>query len=506
MIASRLVRGRIWFVPAVAALAVCLLAGPSQAGAIHIVFGDDGRSERVETAVLGGVTYFSLGDIARAIGAARHWNTRTRKLVLSVGEHRMTVSADNMFITLDQSVYSIHHPVRIVDGRFWVPPGFLTSIVGRLTNSEVTWKPGDDAAWVTHLGAAVLSVGTDEQPEGTVVSVGLNDAVEFRVESVRSGQIDVYIAGAQMPDTLVVEQGAGDVSQVYFSELPSGVLARILTSGSAATYSAALKSHPHRIEVLVRSGRAEASGGTGVVPMPRLRSEHNVFPGGMDLGGDDGIQTVIIDPGHGGLDVGAVGATGLLEKDIALEVANELADFLRKEGFYVFMTRRSDSFVPLERRAEIANMAVADIFVSIQCGAHHSSVAAGHQVSYYAPGNDRESHVGRSSPVGLHYVRPGEPRPAAADLLWKRVQTAYSSDSRVLAAGIADRLEAVLDVPGRGVRGHDLIVLSGCAMPAVVVEVGYITNRSEAALLADESYRRTVARAISRGITDFVRD
>jgi len=485
---------------------MCLLAGPAPAGTIRIVFGDEGRSERVETAVRDGVTYFSLGDVARAIGAARHWNTRTRKMVLSVGEHRMTVSADNMFITLDQSVHNIHHPVRIVDGRFWVPPAFLTSIVGRLTNSEVTWKPGGDAAWVTHLGAAVLSVGIEEQTEDTAVIIGLNDAAEFRVESVRSGQIDVYIAGAQMPDTLAIEQGTGDVSRVYFSELPTGVLARILTSGSASTYSAALRSRPHRIEVLVRSGPSEASGRTAVVPMPRLRSEHGIAPGGIDLGGDDGIQTVIIDPGHGGRDLGAVGPTGLLEKNIALELANEVADFLRKEGFYVFMTRRSDSFVPLERRAEIANMAVADIFVSIQCGAYHSSVAAGHQVSYYALGDERESHVGRSSPAGLHYVKPGEPRPAAADLLWERVQTAYSSESRMLAADIGKRLEAVLDVPGRGVRGQDLVVLSGCAMPAVVVEVGYITNRHEAALLEDESYRWTVAGAIARGIADFARD
>jgi N-acetylmuramoyl-L-alanine amidase len=490
----------------VAALVLSVLTGPAPAGTIRIVFGDEGQSERVETAVREGVIYFNLADVAHAIGAARHWNTRTRKMVLSVGEHRVTVSADDMFITLDQSVCNVHHPVYIADGRFWVPPAFLTGIVGRLTNSDVAWKPGDDAAWVTHLGAAVVSVGIDEYAEGTAVVIGLNDAAEFRVESVRSGQIDVYIADAQMPDTLAIEQGTGDVSQVYFSELPSGVLARILTSGSAGSYSAALRSHPHRIEVLVRSGSREASDRTAVVPMPRLRSEHGALSGMTDLGDDDGIQTVIIDPGHGGRDVGAVGPTGLLEKDVALELANELADLLRKEGFYVFMTRSSDSFVPLDRRAEIANMALADIFVSIQCGAYHSSAAAGHQVSYYTLRDERESHVGRSSPVGLHYVKPGEPRPAAAELLWKRVQTAYSSESRMLAADISERLEAVLDVPGRGVRGQDLIVLSGCAMPAVVVEVGHITNGKEAALLADESYRWTVARAIARGITDFARD
>ncbi len=483
-----------------------LLPGSVQAGAIRIVFPDDGRSERVETAERDGVTYFSLADVARAIGAARHWNARARKMVLSVGEHRVTVSADNAFITVDQTVMNVHHPARIADGGFWVPPAFLTSIVARITNSEVTWTPGDDGVWVTHLGAAVLNAVVEGQAEGTAVVIGLNDSAEFRVESVRSGQIDVYIKGARMPDTLAIEHGAGVVSQVFFSKLPTGVLARILTSRSAGTYSAVLRSHPHRIEVLVRGGSIETADRTAFVPMPGLRSEQGVASGATDLPGYDGIETVIIDPGHGGRDPGAVGIGGLLEKDVALALANELANILREDGFYVFMTRSADSFVPLERRAEIANMAAADIFVSIQCGAYHSAVAAGHSVSYYALRDDAEPHVGRSSQVGLRYMRSGAPRSAAAGFQWKRVQTAYSSKSRMLASDIGERLDRALDVPGRGTRGQELIVLSGCAMPAVVVEVGFITNGNEASLLADESHVRTVAGAIARGITDFTRD
>ena len=90
--------------------------------------------------------------------------------------------------------------------------------------------------------------------------------------------------------------------------------------------------------------------------------------------------------------------------------------------------------------------------------------------------------------------------------MWERVQTTYLVESRTLAAHIGERLDAVLDVPGRGTRGQELIVLSGCAMPAAVVEVGYITNGSEASLLADENHLRTVAGAIARGIADFARD
>ena len=72
----------------------------------------------------------------------------------------------------------------------------LKRIVGQITNSEVTWSPGDDGVWVTHLGAVVLSAATEVQAEGTAVIIGLNDSAEFRVESVRSGQIDVYVADA----------------------------------------------------------------------------------------------------------------------------------------------------------------------------------------------------------------------------------------------------------------------------------------------------------------------
>ena len=277
--------------------------------------------------------------------------------------------------------------------------------------------------------------------------------------------------------------------------------ADIRVGGGATSFEAGLFHDPYRIEILVGSGH-DASFMT-----PALKERQGLLPAGRDVLGawDPDVETIMIDPGHGGRDPGASGPAGSAEKDATLALALELSRALQREGYYVFMTRSSDSYVPLKRRAELSNLAAADIFVSLQADGWYSQSAGGFRVAYHAPTAVRWRPHGRSRGAGLRYVEGAEAGGNESGLEWEHVQDAFRDESRQLARSVHDRMAEDLAVSDRGVAARSLSVLSGCAMPAIMIEIGFISNGGDEERLADEEFRRDAARAIARGIVDYHR-
>jgi len=176
--------------------------------------------------------------------------------------------------------------------------------------------------------------------------------------------------------------------------------------------------------------------------------------------------TIVVDPGHGGRDPGALGRGPVVEKTINLDIAQELAERLKSRGARVVMTRNADKFIELDARAAVADRTKADLFVSI-----HADSAK------------------RSSATGM---------------------TVYISRSASNASRQAgDQIGSALRRAGfqfRGVQGAGYRVLVGHSRPAVLVECGFISNHSEATALADPDYRERVAAAIAEGIADHFGD
>jgi N-acetylmuramoyl-L-alanine amidase len=304
-----------------------------------------------------------------------------------------------------------------------------------------------------------------------------------------------------LSDTLVVPEGLGHVSGVSVREVEGGVEATVSVSDAVRVYSAVYRRGPSRIEV-----EAEAAGGSGI-SSPPLLEPRSLLPDSDEMfgGTGGGIQTVMLDPGGGGHEAGSVGRAGLTSKEVNLALAREIGEYLQDQGYYVFMTRHGDTHLTLKRRAEIANLAGANVFVSVQCGAHMSGAVGGFRVLYYEPRPDvvrGRRGAERGGLVRRHRGR--EPSPADA-LLWESVQSEYVQESRGLARAVHRRLDAAIDRPDRGVRRANLLVLGGCAMPAVQIEAGFITNGTDESLLSDRDYLRAVARSIALGIMDFTR-
>lgn len=219
-------------------------------------------------------------------------------------------------------------------------------------------------------------------------------------------------------------------------------------------------------------------------------------------------RTVVIDPGHGGKDSGAVGPTGLMEKDVVLDIALKVKELFKTDPQYnVILTRDKDIFIPLNERTEIANRAGADLFVSIHANASANSYAKGIE-TYILNWTDDEEAIrvaARENAISVKKMR--QLKGELGFMLASLEREAKRDDSVKLAGYIHTRMtEALKNSFSRsdnGVKQALFYVLVGAQMPSCLLEVSYISNPEEERLLADEYYRMKIAQSIVNGIKDY---
>ncbi|RJO65356.1 MAG: hypothetical protein C4540_01580 [Candidatus Omnitrophota bacterium] len=221
------------------------------------------------------------------------------------------------------------------------------------------------------------------------------------------------------------------------------------------------------------------------------------------------IKRIVIDAGHGGKDPGAISASGLREKTVNLDIAKRLAKLLKDEGFSVYLTRSTDTFVPLSVRTATANSFKADLFISIHSNANRVRSMNGFEVYYVSPAvNDTErgfSAIGKEIP-SVKAVELVSASPQLKATLWDMVYTHNRGESIQLGRLICRSVAGVLDNQILGLKGARYYVLRGTDMPALLIEVGFLSNSREERLLGDGLYRQRIAQGINEGIVRYVRE
>jgi N-acetylmuramoyl-L-alanine amidase len=220
----------------------------------------------------------------------------------------------------------------------------------------------------------------------------------------------------------------------------------------------------------------------------------------------DKIKKVVIDPGHGGKDPGAVGPRGLLEKDVVLAVGKKLAKILReKYNIEVVLTRKSDVFIPLEQRTAIANSSNADLFISIHANASRRKSAKGIETYILNWTSDEESLrvAARENSISLKKMKKaqGDLQMILQDLARdnkkdESMKLAYNVQNSMVDT-LSNDYKRVVDL---GVKQALFYVLVGAEMPSILVEISFISNREEEKRLSQKKYRSKIAEAIARGV------
>ena len=213
------------------------------------------------------------------------------------------------------------------------------------------------------------------------------------------------------------------------------------------------------------------------------------------------VKTIVIDPGHGGKDPGAVSQTRQ-EKRIVLNLSRTLRDLLVKKGYNVRLTRETDVFLPLRKRTQFATNQKADLFISIHTNASISNKAAGIETYYLALASDESARI-----TAMRENAGAEYNMKELDALVGRIlKESKSTESRRLAELIQAQLTSGKQVRNRGVKHAPFVVLIGTKVPAVLVEVGFISNPTEGKKLTTKAYQRQLATSIAKGIEQYIKN
>ena len=408
-------------------------------------------------------------------------------VILTLAETRVVAGPDNPVAIVGQEIVELSQPpVQDEAEGLLVPVDLLSASYGELLDFRFEWSREAGRLTARRRQAATLPVTVDVVHLQGVTTVVLRFPEPFDYELVeRRDAVEVRPSRDRFqppfPEPRVADPLVADVRV-------TGDRVRIELAPETRAESYVLE-QPFRLVF-------------DVVRMERDQAEAEEVPEIEPLEPHQGIRTIVIDPGHGGGESGAVGPAGEAEKDLTLELAHALrARLVERFPVRVVLTRDEDASLPLDTRSAIANQNKADLFVSIHLNSSLGSRARGAETFFLS----MEASDARAAEVAA-----AENRAAAAGdedplydlqlILWDLAQSYHLAASQRVAALIQEELNTTLGLRDRGVKQAPFRVLMGAAMPAVLVELGFLSNPEEEERLKDPAYRGELVEALVRAI------
>ena len=361
--------------------------------------------------------------------------------------------------------------------------------------------------------ARLTGVRHYSDPTHTRVVLDLDRSVQFQTGEVHQPErlfIDLqgvdepgYLDGAEFrghEQVVAIEGGA--VARVRIALTQPGVVRVVMDfsdSGHYTLFTLGSEGEPFRIVVDVPTATVASRVKSDRRPPKR---EGDSISEQLGLG----VQRVVLDPGHGGTDPGAIGRTGVAEKWLTLQLSLTLAERLRATGYEVLLTRQDDSTLTLPKRTEFANGVDADVFISIHINSARNRKLRGFETYYLDMAIDpiaaetaaRENASGEAGSMG-----------DLGEMLETIMKNDFQGVSSELASSIQDSLvmhvaKSYGNVHDLGVKTAPFFVLVGAGMPAVLVEASFVSNEEEEEWLKSAAYRSELAEAIEIGLQSYI--
>jgi N-acetylmuramoyl-L-alanine amidase len=395
-------------------------------------------------------------------------------------------------ITVNGSPIMLDAPVRVRKGVWLVPESFVEQVRPRSVSASVSAPsaaPAPSVMTAARTPVALEDLRHRSYPSFTRLVIETSGPLSYRVEAPGTKEARIrllLLAGFPRAH----EIGDGFIDELRLERAGDDALLRVVFEGASGEIRASTLADPPRL-VLDFARPAE--------PTPRDRRE-SVAP----------LRVVVLDAGHGGHDTGAVGPGGLQEKDLVLDVTRRVARLLEdKLDVKVVLSRDADHFVTLRDRTTFANRERADLFVSIHANAHRETASTGVETYFLSSeatdGAARQVAALENSVVQLEKTsaRPSGRLDAVKAILWDLAQSEFQQESSRLAEVVQDSMTQSLRIPNRGVKQAGFYVLGGAAMPAILIEIGFVTNPKEERRLKETKYRDEIARAIFAGLAEY---
>jgi len=442
--------------------------------------------------------FVSARNVVEALGGRITWFPALKLMTININGHTSRLVIDDPSLEMDKKVISLEMPARILENRVMIP----LEVIKIIAEVDIKWENQTKTLSINTIRPYLLKVRSYSHPDKTRVAIDLSEKTEFRADKLINPDrifIDIMGSIAKLEDTSKqIKIDDGVIKTVRTAQFNQEITRVVFDLYQEARYELFSLIEPDRVVIdIFKSGKEAAVSET----LP-VKPEGKTAPGPEITG----KRVVIIDPGHGGKDPGAIGPTGLKEKEVTLGIALYLEKLLKGAGIRTYLTRSKDEFIYLEARTNFANQKNGFVFVSLHANSvlNHRPSAKGIETfvlsSKYIGASardvaDRENRASRAHPevdTDLALI--------IADLE-ESANIKYSLD---FAEIVQKKLANYLKLEDRGVKQAPFVVLKGANMVAVLVEIAFISNPKEEKLLKNKEFKQKSAQALFEAIKYYI--
>jgi N-acetylmuramoyl-L-alanine amidase len=472
-------------------------AQPPSTPAPYTVLSSEGRKP-LAVRLMGGQEMFALDDLASLFHLTVREDTLAGGLTVAVRSQTIVLTPGQNLASVGGRLIALPAaPVR--DGRSWfVPVDFVPRALAPSLGTRLELRKPSRLILVGDVRVPRIS-GTVE-PQGSLVRVTLDVAPTTPHAIAQEGQRLFIKFDAEGLDAALPASSVPDLVQnIRVGDVPASI---VLDLGPrfGSFRASDLPGERGAIKVVIDVIASTTATPPPVTPTPPPIA----VPPLVDITPPTGIRTVVVDAGHGGQEDGAHGPGGILEKNVTIGVARRLKAALEARlGIRVILTRESDTTVGLDERAAVANNNKADLFVSLHANASVRPSASGAEVFYLSleEYGDQALRVAKGETEALPVVGGGT-RDIEV-ILWEMAQVRYIEQSAVFAQTVEAALRERVPMSPRAIQQAPFRVLVGANMPAVLVEMGFISNPEQEKQLASESFQSSIVQALVDSIVRY---
>lgn len=524
-----------------------------------------------------GVLYASLDELAAVMSFRTYVNNASHKIEVRIADTRLKVTDNNPFIVVlshkdnvTKEVFQLPIEVMRSNVAFYMPMASFVPLLSRVWKKSLLLDQTVPRLTVTTTSRPIARVtgslspaavtatssksGTKEQavvtpPPAVVTNTSAGsetlapsaditvetkssyDITRLSVDTRRNGTLIRLHAQKPLKDfdgelkegsyVVTIPNATVDINEIRQTptdgESITGVRAEQLGPNTRLTFALKEKFTSEKISRDVKTGDLLLSLFRKVEVAKMLQKEKNASPRKQQDGSRSKwkLDCIVIDPGHGGRDPGAIGVTGVKEKNIVLGIALKLGKLIERKmpGVKVVYTRKDDSFIPLDKRGQIANAAEGKLFVSIHCNSTEKkpSSARGFEVYILRPGRTEEAiRIAEFENSVIKLEKDYEKRYAKLTnesfILINMAQSAYVRYSERCAELMHEQVKDSKQIRSRGVMQAGFYVLVGASMPSVLIESGFLSNRKEEQFLSTRFGQQHLANLFYTAIENYTKE
>jgi len=476
-----------------------LFSAFAQTSDINILLDNKSLETVVPSFIENDLIFVSARNIIEALGGRITWFPALKLLTINIDTRIIRIVMDDLSLEMDGKAISLETPAQIIDNRVMIPLEVIKIIVP----VEIKWDNQTKTLYINTIKPYLLTIRSYSHPDKTRVVIDLSEKTEFRGNILTNPErifIDIIGSDVRLESGYKqIDINDGVIKTIRTAQFNEEISRVTFDLFQGAKYDLFSLTEPDRvvIDIFKPEGKKEIISET-----PALKPETKIVPTPKVTS----KRVVIIDPGHGGSDPGAIGPTGLKESEATLKVALYLETMFKNAGIPVYLTRNKDEFISLENRSNFANQKNGFVFVSLHANSAVSNrpTAVGVETfvlsSKYIGASakdvaDRENRASRTHPEV-----DSELALIIADLE-ESANIKYSLD---LADIIQKKLVLYLKLDNRGVKQAPFVVLKGVNMAAAIVEIAFISNPTEEKLLRNNEFREKTAQALYEAIKYYI--